>query len=258
MIILKQRIIIHNKLNYLKTCLSRRNIAYSMTLHWQTIQLITLLTIFLTSPALGQLKLGEISKPPSDVKVWTGIFLNQSITENLDFTLKTSYYTRCNVYRPRFSDVGLRYNFYKNMKLGAFYRFSNYFKMNEHRMYVEISDKFPVFTLGKNQGITIQSRLRWQQKINSETLEKKEHIRTRMTIKTQLLDTPIQPFISGELFFCYDPILLDKYRITPGFDYTFSENCTLRFFYRQQKERFVEAGKINKHNTFNLSYRFKL
>ena len=226
-----------------------------MTLLWRKIQLTLLLTILLTFQILGQLKMEEVSAPQSDVKIWTGVFMNQSIAENLDATIKMSYYTRSNLYSPRFSDVGLRYNFHKKMSVGAFYRFSKYFKTDERRMYLELTDKLPILASGK--GIIIQPRLRWQQKINPINNLKEQHIRPRIVIKSKMLDIPIQPFIAAEAFFCYEPVIVDKYRITSGFDYALNENYTLRFFFRHQKERLIAKNEIDKHNTFNLSYRFK-
>ena len=226
-----------------------------MTLFWKKIQLLLIVTVFWTFQVLGQLKLEEVSASQSDVKIWTGIFMSQSISNNLDFTVKMSYHTRSNLYSPRFTDVGLKYNFYKKMKIGAFYRFSKYFNTDDRRMYLEITDKLPILTSGK--GIIIHPRLRWQQKRDPENYSKEQHIRTRIIIKSKLLDIPIQPFISAEAFFCYESTIIDKYRITSGFDYSLNENYTLRFFFRHQKELLATKDNTNKHNTFNLSYRFK-
>ena len=226
-----------------------------MALLWRKIQIIIFLTVFLTFQVLGQLKIEEISAPMSDVKIWTGLFMSKSVTKNLDLTVKTSYYTRCNLYTPRFSDVGLKYNFYKNMKIGGFYRFSKYFKTDERRMYLEITDKLPILASGK--GIIIQPRLRWQQKTNPEDNSKKHHIRPRIVVKSKLIDIPIQPFISAEAFFCSSNLIIDKYRITSGFDYSINKNYSLRLFFRHQKELLTAKDETMKHNTFNLSYRFK-
>ena len=225
---------------------------------WRKIGLFTILVLFLMSSGLyaQQLRQGAaVSPSSSDVKVWTGIVMSNAVTKRLSIGIKTSYFTRLPFYSPRFSDVGLQYNFYKRMKVGGFYRFTKYFETNQRRVYLQVTDKIPLVALG--HGLMIQPRLRWQQKVDRETGILQQHIRPRIRIKSKFENIPIQPFISAEAFFCYAPDAWDKYRMTAGFDYSFNDNYTLRFFFRHQKELLAAAHETDKHNTFNLSYRFK-
>jgi hypothetical protein len=179
-----------------------------------------------------------------DAGLWMEVNIEKKITPSLSasFTEEVRLYENITEVGQFFSDLGLSYRIWKNLRIGANYRYIREKRLDDtygtmHRWYAEASYR------QKMKPLTFILRLRYfaQYKDShvSETDEiPRDHVAAKLTIRYNA-KYHLEPFVSAEAFFRVNHLVygpFDQLRVRAGIGYAFNRMHSVDLYYGITKE----------------------
>lgn len=169
----------------------------------------------------------------SDFQTWTSAGIKKELSKRTDFTLSQELRLKDNSTRlnTTFTDVGLKYQLFKNFDAGLYYRLIISPGAVAHRPYGEVSYEIDI------QKWSIEPRLRFQHQEERNEIAK-NYFRPKATLSYKI-NKEWKPFVAGELFyhaFYYQGSQFDEYRLSTGVEYDWKKKHSIKLFYLFDQE----------------------
>ncbi len=180
-----------------------------------------------------------------DFGIWSGLKINQKLTDNLSASLRGQVRLKGNAayFRNTFANLSLNYKFHKIFALTAGYRYSIRNNGNNHRAYADAKFIYKI----KAARTTFKLRLRAQYNTSNDYSDVPSTLlRPRFYMAYAPKGSFLKRFdfyITAEIFyeFIQSSQALNKYRLSAGLIYELSKNIDLNLRYIYQDEIGIAA-----------------
>ncbi|MBD3639031.1 MAG: DUF2490 domain-containing protein [Crocinitomicaceae bacterium] len=203
-----------------------------------------------------------------DAHLWTGLQLNLPVNKDLGLTFETQtrYFKNITSLRQAYGELSANYDLPKGLDLSAAYRYSRVNKED----YFENNNRFCLdflYNFNLTDALDWKVRFRYQHSFNrlrviNDINPDKEHLlRLKLRVRYQHPEFKrIQPFLSGELFYNFEPpvpgTFLDTYRFRTGLLFDLPDRHEISIFYMFENE-FRDEPERNHIYSIQYAYTFK-
>lgn len=199
-----------------------------------------------------------------DFGIWYGLNIESSVNKKLEIDVSAMIRTfdGASKIEQKFLEAGISYKFNKYLSIAASYRIIDKLEDNSelhlrHKSFADVKGTLPV------GNFYFSSRFRFQ--VQKKTFIEKEsdkvpdyHGRIKLKLIYKIPQFPVNPYLSVESFvllFRNSDRLIDKNRLTPGFDYKISKKHSAGIEYIFQRDLLPRISDIN---IISISYTYSL
>jgi hypothetical protein len=191
-----------------------------------------------------------------DVRVWAGTEIISMITPDLrlEFNQEVRFAENASLIDKSVTEIGLKYDIAKNIRLGATYRLTNKRRLdNSYRQWHRYNIDFSFRQSISDFRFTFRTRYQSQYKdiLSSETGDIPDmYWRNKLSLQYRYFGK-FRPYVSSEMFVPLhfaDNISIDEIRYSIGSQYRFNRKYTLDLFYLYQYD--MSRNCLQKNHIF--------
>lgn len=196
----------------------------------------------------------EMIPGQEDFQLWTSVSAGYKPMKGMLLTAEQGFRFSDNgsSLTTTYTDLGVRYKLHDYVKVAGAYRFAIKPDEIRHRLQADLRLKSPKFAR-----FNVGYRMRYQS-MYAPFSDPRNHWRNKISLKYDIKDDPITPFVAGELFTRMAPgsNYIEAYRLTFGASLNLPGARELAVSYRFEEELNV-MNPLNAH-ILSIAYDFRI
>ncbi|MBX7109164.1 MAG: DUF2490 domain-containing protein [Chitinophagales bacterium] len=200
---------------------------------------------------IGRLGILTVHAQEQDFQTWTSAQINKKISKKIDLQLSQELRLKNNSTQlgTTFTEAGCKYKVRKQLDVAASYRFIVAQDAVSHRVSLDVSYEVEAGHW------SAEPRLRYLHQIQHDQ-PAENYIRPKLSVNYRI-NKRWEPYVSGELFyhaFYNEGNEFDQYRLSAGFEYSFTKQHAVKLYYLLTQE--MNVNNALQRHIAGLSYKY--